>query len=156
VILQTVWLEGKRGRSISSFVSTVISYCVSGNMTGTDKSGTEIDSRLLISLCYANSAVLYLFLANCGKVRQQDRLLVDQRALFGKILTKGRNRPGESLEASVAYWRGAPIGDTLTIIIFRDKSLFRNKSTQKTFRARSRHSRPIDYDLIEIIRHDGG
>jgi hypothetical protein len=40
-------------------------------MTGTDTDGTKIDSRLLASICYANSVVLDLFLANYGKVEQK-------------------------------------------------------------------------------------
>jgi hypothetical protein len=68
VILQNVWLEEKGEASASSFVLTVISYRISGNMTGTDENRTEIDSRLLISFFYANSVVLCLFLANYGKM----------------------------------------------------------------------------------------
>jgi hypothetical protein len=40
-------------------------------MTRTDKDGTEIDSWLVVSFCYANGVVLYLFLANYGKVGQK-------------------------------------------------------------------------------------
>jgi hypothetical protein len=71
VILQTAWLEGKRGDSVSSFVSTVTLYRISENMTGTDKDGTEIDSRLLKSFCYANRVVLHLFLANYRELEQK-------------------------------------------------------------------------------------
>jgi hypothetical protein len=70
VILQTVGLEEKEGGFVSSFVSTVGSHHISGDMTGTDNNRTEIDSWLLVSFCYANSVVLHLFLANCGKVEE--------------------------------------------------------------------------------------
>jgi hypothetical protein len=43
----------------------------SGNMTGTNEDGTEIDSGSLVSFCYANSVVLDVFLANSGKVEQK-------------------------------------------------------------------------------------
>jgi hypothetical protein len=70
MILQMVWLEENGGGSVSSLASTVISYRISGNMTGTDKDRTEIDSWLLISFCYAKGIALHLFLINYGKVEQ--------------------------------------------------------------------------------------
>jgi hypothetical protein len=69
--LQIASLEEKGGDSVSSFASTVMSDCVSGNMTRTDKDRTEIDSQLQVSFCYPNSVVLHFFLANDGKVEQQ-------------------------------------------------------------------------------------
>jgi hypothetical protein len=57
-------------------------------MTGTDKDHTGIDSRSLASFCYANSAVLHLFMAIMEKWSKKYRLLVEQCALFGEILTK--------------------------------------------------------------------
>jgi hypothetical protein len=66
--LQTVWLEEKGGSSVSSLLSTVMSYRISGNMTETDQNGREIDCRLLVSFCNARIVVLYLCLANYGKV----------------------------------------------------------------------------------------
>jgi hypothetical protein len=56
---------------VSSFVSMVTSYRISGNMSGTDKDGTEIDSLLLVSLCYTNSVLLDLFLADSGNLWQK-------------------------------------------------------------------------------------
>jgi hypothetical protein len=51
-------------------------------MTEVDQDRTEIDSRLLVSSCDANSFVLHLFLANYGKVEQKYRLLVEQGVPF--------------------------------------------------------------------------
>jgi hypothetical protein len=43
---------------VSSFASSLISHRFSGNVTGTDHDRTEVDSWLLASSCYMNSAVL--------------------------------------------------------------------------------------------------
>jgi hypothetical protein len=62
VVLQTIWPKEKGEGPVSSFVSTVMLLCISDNVTPTNRDHTEIDSRLLVSFCYANGVVLYDFL----------------------------------------------------------------------------------------------
>jgi hypothetical protein len=71
MILETVWLEKKGEGPVSSFTLTVILYHIPENMTGTDQDNTEINSRLLVSFCCANSVVACLYLANYGKLWQK-------------------------------------------------------------------------------------
>jgi hypothetical protein len=57
--VEAVWFEEKD--PLSSCVLTVILYRISEDMTGTDKDGTGIDTRLLVSFCCENSVALYLY-----------------------------------------------------------------------------------------------
>jgi hypothetical protein len=68
MMLETIWPEEKREGRVSSFVSTVILYRISENMTGTDKDETEIHSLLLVSFCCENSVVPYFYPANSEKL----------------------------------------------------------------------------------------
>jgi hypothetical protein len=88
VILQTVLLEGKGGGPVSSFVSKVISYRISGNMTGTDMDGTEIDSGLLVSFVLRTGLSFIYFWQIMEKFSKRCRSLIDYLVLFVAILTK--------------------------------------------------------------------
>jgi hypothetical protein len=71
MILETVQMEEKEEGPVSSFILTAILYRIPENMTGTDQDKTEINSRLLVSFCCANSVVLDLYFANYGKLWQK-------------------------------------------------------------------------------------
>jgi hypothetical protein len=72
------------------------------NMTGTDEDNTEMDSRLLASLCCEKSIVPYLFLANYDKCWQKVWPSFEHQSLFWAILTERKKWLGESLEESVS------------------------------------------------------
>jgi hypothetical protein len=93
VILATVWLKEKGEGPLSSFVLTAIPYRISLDMTKTDKSNTEIDSRSLVSFCCWNIVVFCLCLPNHGKLRQKFHRLVEKPRLFGAILMERKTRP---------------------------------------------------------------
>jgi hypothetical protein len=114
MIFGTLWAEEEREGRVWSLVLTVIPYRIPENMTGTDQDNTEIDSRLLVSFCCANSMIPYLYPANYGKCwRIVSPLSWVAVFILGNINGE-KNLLGESLEESVAYWRGGPIGDTLS------------------------------------------
>jgi hypothetical protein len=69
--LETFWLEEKWEGLGSSFFATVMLYGVPQNMTGTGEDNTEIDSRLLVSLCCENNVVPHLCPTNYDKLRQK-------------------------------------------------------------------------------------
>jgi hypothetical protein len=111
VILQTFWLEEKGGASVPSFAETDMSYCISGDMTRTDKNNTEIDFRLLVSFCDANSVVLHLCLANYGQSGQNVLPFGRAPCLNSGNINAMENRPVESLEESVSDRRSVPMRD---------------------------------------------
>jgi hypothetical protein len=110
VILLTVRIEEIGEGSVSSFVSAVVLYNTSENMTETDKHHTEIDSQLLDSYCCGNSVVFYLYRANYGQLGEKVSPFLSSMPSLA-LLTERRNKSISSLEENVGYRCSGPMAD---------------------------------------------